>query len=253
MEPGRFVTRDYRSRAVPAGLVSFRVTMKETDLWIAAERNLADKAARSIAIHRAGIEDYIALHPGFLESLTPWREPVPRGSLVARMTEACASVEVGPMACVAGVVAQAVAEDLSRYSGRVLVENGGDIFLIGKGRSIIGLWAGPSPLSGRLGLALDPGSGMSVCSSSGTVGPSLSFGKADCATVIAPSGALADAAATELGNRVRQPGDVEGGLDWALSVPGVKGAAVIVGDALGVRGELELVPLGRGKEKTCKV
>jgi len=243
MRTDEFVARDYRDKAVPAGLVSFRVAVEETDLWIAADRDLTSEAVRSIKVHRAGIEEYIDQYPGFSESLTPWKKQVPGGSLVARMVDASTAVRIGPMAAVAGALAHAVAADLAEFSARVLVENGGDLFLVGTGSNTVGLWAGPSPLSGRLGLALDPGSGTAVCSSSGTVGPSMSFGRADCATVIAPSGALADAAATELGNRVREPADIEAGLDWALSVTGVTGAIVIFGDRIGAKGQVELVPL----------
>ncbi len=248
MNTGSFASRDYREKATPPGLVSFAAAVRETDLWIAADRDLKKEAVRSIRIHRADIEEYIARYPGFTGTLEPWEEPAPRGSLAARMIDAAAAVGIGPMAAVAGALAHAVAADLSEFSPRILVENGGDLFLIGEGPNTVGLWAGPSPLSGRLGLTLDPGSGMSVCSSSGTVGPSLSFGKADCATVIAPSGALADAAATALGNRVKGPADIEPGLDWVLSVEGVTGAVAILGDRIGAKGEVELVPLGEGKK-----
>ena len=81
-----------------------------------------------------------------------------------------------------------------------------------------------------------------VCTSSGTVGPSLSYGRADAAVAVARDAALADAAATALGNRVRGPADLEAAVDWAASLPGVEGAVAILGDRLAVRGDLELVP-----------
>ena len=247
MYAGAFAYRDYREKAAPPGLVSFGVTVGETDLWIAADRDLTKEAVRSIQVHRSDIEEYIQHHPRFIETLEPWEEPASRGSLPARMIDAAAAVDLGPMAAVAGALAHAVAEDLSKFSSRILVENGGDLFLVGEEPNTVGLWAGPSPLSGRLGLVLNPGSGTAVCTSSGTVGPSLSFGKADCATVIAPSGALADAAATALGNRVKTPGDIEGALDWALSVKGITGAVVILGDALGAKGDVKLVKVTDSK------
>lgn len=243
MESTDFTVRDYREKAVPTGLISFEVSEYETDLWIAAQRDLTDEAIRSVRTHRASIEEYIVAHPDFASTLVPWREPVPERSLVASMVEAGAAVGIGPMAAVAGTVAQAVAEDLSGDSPRVLVENGGDLYIIGEPAITVGLWAGPSPLSGRVGLMLNPAAGIAVCTSSGTVGPSLSFGRADCATVISPSGALADTAATELGNRIHSSTDIEQALDWALSITGVVGAIVILGDAIGAKGQVELVPL----------
>lgn len=234
-------SRDYRDRAVPAGLMSFRAAVAQTDLWIAARRDLTEKAIRSIRGHRGAIEDYIREHPAFAGTLTPWPHAIFASPIVERMVQASLAAGVGPMASVAGAIAQAVAEDLSPHSDRILVENGGDLFLIGDGATVVGLWAGASPLSGQLGLALYPGQGISVCTSSGTVGPSLSFGRTDCATVVSRSGALADAAATELGNRVEIPEDIAAALDWALSVEGVLGAVVIMGDVVGAKGEVELV------------
>lgn len=243
MESVEFTIRDYREKARPEGLVFFDAAVQETDLWIAARKNLTEEAKQSIRKNRAALEHYISSHPDFMTTLAPWKEPVSEGSLMAAMVTAANAVGIGPMSAVAGSLAEAVARDLSRHSPQVLVENGGDLYLLGLDRARAGLWAGSSPLSGRMALMLDPGSGIAVCTSSGTVGPSLSLGQADCATVISPSGALADAAATELGNRVKTPADIENALDWALSVTGVIGAVVIMGDTFGAKGEVELVPV----------
>ncbi|MDF1536242.1 MAG: UPF0280 family protein [bacterium] len=244
-----FGNRDYREGPAPGGLVSFRAVVDETDLWIAARENLTAAALASIRKHRAGVEEYIGEHPGFASALKPWVVKVPHGSLVSRMTEAAAAVGIGPMAAVAGTIAEAVARDLNLRSGQVVVENGGDLYLIGGRPRRIGIWAGKSPLTNRVGLEVVPGGGIAVCTSSGTVGPSLSFGKADAAVVISRSGALADAAATALGNRVNGPGDVESALDWAMSVTGITGAVVVLGSTIGAKGQVELVPLADPKSK----
>jgi len=244
-----YTERTYREIAIPAGLSSFRVVVNETDLWIAADRDLTGKALESIHMHRASIENYIAAHPPFATTLKVWEQPVPPHSIMARMVDAGNAVGIGPMAAVAGAIAEAVSRDLIGHTTKVMVENGGDLYLFGGSSSSVGLWAGPSPLSGRVALAVDPSQGVAVCTSSGTVGPSLSLGMADAATVISPSGALADAAATELGNRIRTASDMEKSLDWALSVPGVTGAVVIIGETIGAKGQVELVPLGSPKAK----
>jgi ApbE superfamily uncharacterized protein (UPF0280 family) len=245
MEPVRFTIRDYRERARPEGLVFFGATVLETDLWIAAETDLKEEAERSIRQHRAELEHYIGRHPDFVTTFSPWKEPFSEGSVVAAMVTAANMVGTGPMSAVAGSLAEVVARDLSRHSPQVLVENGGDLYLLGTDRARVGLWAGLSPLSGRIALALDPEGGIAVCTSSGTVGPSYSFGQSDCATVISPSGALADAAATELGNRVKAPSDIEDALDWVLSLTGVMGAVIIIGEVFGAKGEVELVPVNK--------
>jgi ApbE superfamily uncharacterized protein (UPF0280 family) len=238
-----YTERTYREKAAPEGLTSFRVVVDETDLWIAADRDLTGKAMESINTHRAAIESYIAVHPAFATTLKVWEQPVPPHSIVARMVSAGNAVGIGPMAAVAGSIAEAVARDLIGHTTRVMVENGGDLYLIGDSESSVGLWAGPSPLSGRIALAVDSSQGVAVCTSSGTVGPSLSLGRADAATVVSPSGALADAAATELGNRIRNSDDMEKALDWALSVTGVTGAVVIIGETIGAKGNVELVKI----------
>jgi ApbE superfamily uncharacterized protein (UPF0280 family) len=249
MDQTVYTERTYRDEVDPEGLTSFRVVVDETDLWIAADRDLSGRALDSISAHRTAVEEYIACHPSFATTLKVWKQPVSKGSIVAHMVDAARAVGIGPMAAVAGSIAEAVARDLIGYTTRVMVENGGDLYLMGGDASSAGLWAGRSPLSGRVAIAVDPSNGVAVCTSSGTVGPSLSMGRTDAATVISPSGALADAAATELGNRIRSPRDVEAALDWALSVTGVTGAVVIMGETIGAKGQVELVPLDSPKPK----
>jgi ApbE superfamily uncharacterized protein (UPF0280 family) len=124
------------------------------------------------------------------------------------------------------------------------VENGGDIYIDADRPVTVGLYAGASPFSGKLGLKLDAdGLPWGVCTSSGTVGPSLSFGCADAATVVSRDAALADAVASGLGNRIQHPEDIEAALDWTLSISGVTGALAIVGNRLGCRGDLTLEKL----------
>ena len=192
-----YTERTYREKAIPQGLTSFRVAVDETDLWIAADRDLTEKALDSIRAHRAVIESYIALHQRFATTLRVWEQPVKPGTIVADMTAAAGAAGIGPMAAVAGSIAEAVARDLIGHTTRVMVENGGDLYMIGGPVGSVGLWAGPSPLSGKIALNVDTSDGIAVCTSSGTVGPSLSMGRADAATVISPSGALADAGGPE--------------------------------------------------------
>jgi len=127
----------------------------------------------------------------------------------------------------------------------VIVENGGDIFLQTKTPRVAAVYAGASPLSGKVGVRISRvGRPLGVCTSSGTVGHSLSFGRAEAAIVVAESAALADAAATALGNRVQTAEDIEPALVWLRGIKGVLGGAVVVGEKLGAWGEVELVKLG---------
>ena len=84
---------------------------------------------------------------------------------------------------------------------------------------------------------------MGICTSSATVGHSLSLGAADAAVILANSAALADAVATRVGNRIQQKGDIPAALELAQSIPGVTGALVVLGGDLGAWGDLEMVDL----------
>lgn len=236
--------RLYRERCKSRGMVSFTARVKETDLWIAADRDLTNQAVESIQRHRRGLESYIQGHPSFLETLTPWPDDPLAPALARAMISAGRAAGTGPMAAVAGAVAQAVGRDLLALSPRLVLENGGDLFLAADRDLTVALDAGASPLSGRLGVSLAAEDmPCCLCTSSGTVGHSLSLGRADAATVLAGDGALADAAATALGNRVRGKGDLAGALEWAAAVPGLKGALIILGDKLAAWGQLTLADL----------
>lgn len=233
--------RRYRERIPEDGLCTFRVVLGESDLWIRAEEDLSEEALRTLREARRQLARYIRRDPGFLRALTPY--PVGEGSppLVREMAEAGRKAEVGPMAAVAGAIAEHIGRRLSELSGEVIVENGGDVFLSLSRPRRVGILAGGSPLSGKLALEIMPEeTPCSVCTSSGTVGHSLSFGRADAAVVVAEGGALADAVATALGNRVRKPEDIPEAMKWAVGIDGVKGVLVILGESLGVLGDLRL-------------
>jgi len=210
----------------------------------------------SILRERRFLEDYIASYPAFLSSL----EPVPAlpgaPSIAIAMHRASGLAGVGPMAAVAGAIAEAAVRAVLEGKRRgekdpgpeAVVENGGDIFLAVRREVVVGLYAGKSPLSGKLGLAVAPErTPIAVCSSSGTMGHSISFGRADLATVLAWDGALADACATLAGNLVREERDIGPALERVCSVPGVIGALVILGEKIGIKGDLpRLVRIGDG-------
>jgi ApbE superfamily uncharacterized protein (UPF0280 family) len=239
-----FEPRTYRTRMERPGLTGFRVEVKETDLWVLAARDFAPEVRELIIQERQQLEAYIAGHPGFLASLIPWPPDPFAPPVVREMIKAAAVAGVGPMAAVAGALAARVGRHLAPLSPEVIVENGGDIFLAIRQPATIALFAGKSPLSYKVGLNLDPAfSPLGVCTSSATVGHSLSFGRADAACVLAPDTALADAAATALGNRIQGSETIAPALEWVAGLSGILGAVVIVGEKLGAWGQVELAPL----------
>ncbi len=239
--------RVYRVSRGQGDLKAFSARVKETDLWILAPRDLEAEAVDLIIKHRRGLESYIADHPGFAQALTPLPGDPLAPDLVKDMLAAGQAAGTGPMAAVAGAIAQAVGRDLAQLAGAVAVENGGDLYL-DTGRDLsVGLGAGDSPISGQLALKIEAAKmPLSVATSSGTVGHSLSQGKADAAVVLAKGAALADACATALGNRVASAADLGPALDWVKQVPGVLGALVIIGSKLAAWGDVELEPVKAG-------
>jgi hypothetical protein len=146
------------------------------------------------------------------------------------------------MAAVAGAIAEGVGHELLRRSPQVIVENGGDIFIKTNQPRRISLYSGPdSPFSRKLALRVDSSAGsLGVCTSSGTVGHSLSFGRADAVVIIADSIALADAAATAVANTIREPGDIQPALEREKRRGLLRGLLIAIGDHLGAWGEIEL-------------
>ncbi len=239
--------RTYRRLVVEKGLVSFQVQVKETDLLIQSRKDLRETAYQAVLRYRRQLEAYIQDHPDFFHSLTPVRGDDFAPPLVKEMLRASKAARVGPMAAVAGAMAEFVGRDLLRESPEVIVENGGDLFIRSARELKVAIFAGPSPLSLRVGLKIsEAAEGLGICTSSGTVGPSLSFGKADAACLLSSSAALADAAATAVGNVVKSPGDLAAGLETAQRIEGVTGVVLIIGEKMGAWGRVELLELQPG-------
>jgi ApbE superfamily uncharacterized protein (UPF0280 family) len=241
MKEDAYQPRTYRRWVEGKDLVQFTVTEKETDLYVRAASDLERKARRLVHKYREQLEKYLKKDPAFQTSLEPFDVPSTAPIIVREMAEAGRAAGVGPMAAVAGAIAECVGRDLLEFSPEVIVENGGDIFLSVRHRRTIGIYAGDSPLTGKIGIRIEGrDTPLGVCTSSGTVGHSLSFGRADAVVVVAPSAALADAAATAIGNRVKKPGDIESALEFAGGLPGLKGVVIIMGESIGVKGDIKL-------------
>ncbi|MCJ7575449.1 MAG: UPF0280 family protein [Dehalococcoidia bacterium] len=236
--------RFYRHWIKDDDLVSFEVAVKQTDLYIRSRRNLKDKTLDSVLKHRGSLEAYIGRHPIFLTTLDPYQAEAGAPAIVKEMARVSQLTGVGPMAAVAGAIAEAVGRDLLAFSPEVIVENGGDIFLKISNKRLVGIYAGQSSFTKKIALEIMPReTPLGVCTSSGTVGHSLSLGSADAVVVLSPSTALADAAATALGNMVKAADDIPRAIEKAQSIEGLRGLVIIVGDKMGVWGKVKLVPL----------
>lgn len=242
--PFMYEPRTYRHWIKDADLVSFNVIVKETDLYIRAYRNLRDNALKAIVKHRTPLEEYIRHHPLFLVSLVPCSVEEDAPAIVKDMAAAARIAGVGPMAAVAGAIAEAVGTELLTLSPEIIVENGGDIFLKILQTRLIGIYAGKSPFTGKIALEIQPeDTPLGVCTSSGTVGHSLSFGTADAVITLSASTSLADAAATAIANWVKAVEDISKAIEQAQTISGLHGVAIIKDDKIGLWGRVKIVPL----------
>jgi ApbE superfamily uncharacterized protein (UPF0280 family) len=241
-ESHRFYRYQHRCKE---GWVSFQARYRETDLWIRARCALEEEARQAVLNCRRQLEEYISRFPDFLQSLSPLPDDPFAPPLVRQMLHAAQKTGVGPMASVAGAIAQSVGLDLRHLTPSIIIENGGDCYLDLQEETSVGIFAGPdSPFTGKVALRFTADRfPLGICTSSGTVGHSLSFGKADAVTVVSLDAALADAAATALGNLVRKPQDIGKALELAPSIPHIEGTLIAIGDKIGIWGDLEIIPL----------
>lgn len=233
--------RSYRQWVKHKDLVTFQVIVEETDCYISATTNLESKARKSITKYRNILQKYITSHPIFRTTLEPIPIETEAPVIVKAMADAGKKAGVGPMASVAGAIAHFMGEELARYSPEIIIENGGDIYIRSRKDRLIGIYAGQSPLSGKIGLEI-PGSEkhLGISTSSGTVGHSLSFGKADAVVVLGENAIIADAAATGIGNIVITTADIPLGLERAQKIPGVNGIVIIKDAEMGAWGQVKL-------------
>jgi ApbE superfamily uncharacterized protein (UPF0280 family) len=247
ISPESYQERSYRHNINAQGLIPTYVSFKETDLYIMASREVEQEALDLVYQYRNQLENYIAGRPEFLTSLVPIAKDPLAPAIAKQMIQAANSADVGPMAAVAGAIAEFVGIGLLDHGiDEIIVENGGDIFIKRNKECISSIFAGQSPLNQKAGIRIAAGlMPVGVCTSSGTVGHSLSLGMADSVTVLAPSAPLADAAATRLANEVSVVGKdkINEVLAFAKTIPGLFGVVIICGKHIGAWGEIDLVSL----------
>lgn len=222
--------------------MAFNVKLHTTDLYIRASQDISKTAYTLLTEARNEIEQHIKENPDFLTSLEPLTETA--GShIISQMYKSSEAAGTGPMAAVAGAIAEYVGEKLLPFSEEIVVENGGDIWMRINYPMYLGIYSDNIYFKDKLVLKIDNAkTPCAVCTSSSKTGHSLSFGKADSVTVIAQNGAYADAVATETCNRVKHQSDIEEALEFALSVPFVKGCLIVFRDRIAALGDIELAP-----------
>jgi ApbE superfamily uncharacterized protein (UPF0280 family) len=241
-----YVERTYREAGAP-NLEKFRICVGESDLLILASRDCRSEIQRLLKNYRRQLKQYLDDYPLFGKTLTPWPADPAAPEIVSRMIRAAARAGVGPMAAVAGAVAGMIGDNLTvAASPDLIIENGGDLYLRSGTARVIAVYAGQSAFSQKIGLLIPPTpNGVGVCTSAGTIGPSLSFGRADAVVIVAPDVALADAVATATANLVQTAVDFPAATAFARSVTGISGILIIKADHMTAWGQVELVPITR--------
>ncbi|MBD3387867.1 MAG: UPF0280 family protein [Candidatus Altiarchaeales archaeon] len=221
-------------------LNSFGLDYGETHIKVKSDVDAQVDALDELIRHYNLLVDYINRNPLFKSTYEPVEEDPSAPEIVRSLIEASGECDVGPMAAVAGTFSHLIGEYIvSKGAQEVIVENGGDIYLKTKDEMIVGLDSGPSSTTGRIALRVTAGeTPCNICTSSGSVGHSISLGEADSVTVFADKGAIADAAATAIANVVCEAGDVEKAIEKARSIGGIRGVLIVKDDTVGAWGRM---------------
>jgi uncharacterized protein len=212
---------------------------KDSILRVSSDKDIGDFVESFLVEKRQELEAYIAIDKEFASSFEPIALKEGAPEIANIMAGAAGRAGVGPMAAVAGTVSELlVREAVEKGASWIIAENGDDICFFGERNFTISIYAGKSPLSNKIGFLLNPGKrSYGVCTSSASVGHSISLGKADAVTVFAKSAAVADAFATAIANEVDE---IEEGLEFARKFTDrdIDGAFIIKGDRIGSVGRL---------------
>jgi len=244
LTPYKYQNRFYRKWVRPKDLYVECLAVKETDLQILTDKRLDKEFIRErILLYRRQIEAYIGKDERFLTSLKPIAVTQDAPFIVKEMAYAAKKANVGPMAAVAGAIAEMLGKDLLRKGYKdIIIENGGDIFLASTKARSIRIYAGRLKKWKGLALKIKPeDTPIGVCTSSGTIGHSLSFGCADSVVVLSRNVFLADAVATACGNLINSKSSLPKALHFASSIKGIQGVVIVFGSNLAAWGKVEFL------------
>jgi len=238
--PSRITSDVYRGMVKVYDLITRKILVKQTDLLVSGFTDLEEEAKSLVFKYRQQIEDYIERHPSFARAFSPLKRDPFAPSIINSMIEAGSRANVGPMASVAGAIAEYVGLGLLPYSRDVIVENGGDVFILSKVKREMLLLAESSDFTG-IKIAIQPSSKpIGVCTSSGKLGHSLSYGRADAVMVVGSTASMADATATYIANLIETPSHIEERLKRAGEI-GVLGVLILIEGQMGAWGQIEFL------------
>ena len=247
----KYQERTYRKSVSSKRFFSFCVSYEETDLYISIDNRSYDPQMQQfiqdrIQLYRKEIETFASIYPAFYSSLVPIQSIETSSQIIKKMLTASNISGIGPMAGVAGAFSECIGKDLIKAfdCNEVIIENGGDIFLHTVESVTVSIFAGSSVFSEKLGLCIPGGiSPLGICTSAGTVGHSLSFGKADAVVIVCKNTQLADAYATKYANMIKEKSDINRIIEEIGKKEDVISSVIIKEDMIGICGNFELIKL----------
>ena len=233
--------RIYRDLFDIEGFNAFELSYKYSNLFIKSCNDNRFEIFELLKKLIDQLESYISKRKEFLTSLEPIKTDKKAPKIANIMIEASKKANVGPMAAVAGAIAEEIGRFILKQCEECIVENGGDLFLKLKKPAKIGIYTNnqffKDYITFSVNIADQP---FGVCASSAKIGPSLSKGKADISVIVDKSAASADAMATAAANIIKNENDIEKAIDFAKS-KNVIGCLFIKNKRLGIWGNLKLI------------
>jgi ApbE superfamily uncharacterized protein (UPF0280 family) len=224
-------------------LFRVRRRFKEANVLFQSDKKSAiEEAVRTVSSQMSTLDRYIQRNPDFVKTLDPIDAEPSAPHIVKTMVSVAKRVEVGPMAVVAGALADLALEAMLKSKATIaIVEDGGEIAASSQRDFNIGLYAGKKSLFNQVAFKILPSDcPIGVATSSATVSHAISFGQAEAATVFANTAALADGAATAICNAVTgesEEASIQRGLDRAKQL-NIEGTIIHRGDYVGTYGRL---------------
>jgi hypothetical protein len=242
------IDRFYRKGMGADRFNSFQLIHQESDIWFglspaAKLESIKKFASKEIKALRKKIDTYINNNPIFPKTLEPIEFDHSAPGIIKKMMFAAKKAGTGPMATIAGTFSEYIGEKIIKHfrPEELILENGGDNYLVINKPILTSIYAGNSPLSDKVALRILPEhSPLGICTSAGSFGASRSFGKADAVVIAAKNTILADAWATSLANKIQNKKDIDKIISQAEKIPEVLSCIIIKDDKLAVNGKLEI-------------
>lgn len=215
-----------------------RFQYRDTILSIMCDDGMSEVVRDAVLESWFILESKIGEDPFFGITYDPYPVMARDHEMIRRMCSASEAAGVGPMAGVAGAVAENVARKLMEGGSSVaIVENGGDIAFYSEEPVSVGIFA-DHPVFRDVAFSIGSDHIIGICSSSRTVGPSVSFGNSSISTVFSDDVILADCCATALGNKVTDVDSLQGSVEAIGSIEGVTGCMACCDDKVAFFGDI---------------